>query len=209
MTSYNKFSINSPNLGLLFVVILAIVLGWPMFGTYFFHPNQHMYAFGGDALTLYYNVAYHACYGSGTHLSSMAYPDGELIFLTDAQGSLGLLLTWLRKLGIPVCDYSVGIVNALGVWGYVLAAVFLYYLFLSIPMPIWRAALFGALVAAMAPHLHRLVGHHGLAHTFLLPLTLLWLVRKFNLKNWEWRDLLFFAVLVFFTFNNPYTGFGL
>lgn len=76
-------------------------------------------------------------------------------------------------------------------------------------MPIWRAALFGALVAAMAPHLHRLVGHHGLAHTFLLPLTLLWLVRKFNLKNWEWRDLLFFAVLVFFTFNNPYTGFGL
>ncbi|MBP9193874.1 MAG: hypothetical protein KBF57_04270 [Saprospiraceae bacterium] len=86
MTSYNKFSINSPNLGLLFVVILAIVLGWPMFGTYFFHPNQHMYAFGGDALTLYYNVAYHACYGSGTHLSSMAYPDGELIFFNGCPG---------------------------------------------------------------------------------------------------------------------------
>ncbi|MBK8852219.1 MAG: hypothetical protein IPN73_18990 [Saprospiraceae bacterium] len=209
MTSSNKFSIESPYAGLLIVVILAIVLGWPMFGTYFFHPNQHMYAFGGDALTLYYNVAYHACYGNGSHLSSMAYPDGELIFLTDAQGSLALLLSGLRELGLPVCDYAVGIVNGLGVWGYVLSAVFLYFLFLSIPMPVWRAALFGALTAAMAPHLHRLIGHHGLAHTFLLPLTFLWLVRKFNLRKWEWRDLLFFAVLVFFTFNNPYTGFGL
>ncbi|MBK7009344.1 MAG: hypothetical protein IPH36_12320 [Saprospiraceae bacterium] len=124
MTSSNKFSIDSPNAGLLLVVILAIVLGWPMFGTYFFHPNQHMYAFGGDALTLYYNVAYHACYGNGSHLSSMAYPDGELIFLTDAQGSLALLLSGLRELGLPVCDYAVGIVNGLGVWGYVLSAVF-------------------------------------------------------------------------------------
>lgn len=209
MTSSKPISFQSPVIGLCIAVVFALVLGWPMFGTYFFHPNQHMYAFGGDALTLYYNVAYHACYGSGTHLSSMAYPNGELIFLTDAQGSLSVLLSGLRELGLPVCDHAVGIVNAIGVWGYVLAAVLLYYLFLSIPMPAWRAALFGALTAAMAPHLHRLVGHHGLAHTFLMPLAFLWLVRKFNLKKWEWRDLGFFAVLLFFTFNNPYTGFGL
>lgn len=209
MTDVKNTFLHSIPLGAFWAAILALALGWPLFGTYFFHPNEHMFAFGGDPLTLYYNVTYHTCYGSGTHLANMSYPDGELIFLTDAQGSLSILLSYLQKAGLNVCDYTVGIVNSLAVWGYLLAAVLIYLIFIALEMPVWRAVVFSAFVAAMAPHLPRMIGHHGLSHTFLLPLTFLWLIRKFNVQKWEWRDLGFWFLMLFFTFNNPYSGFGL
>lgn len=209
MTDIKNTFLHSIPLGAVCAAILAMALGWPLFGTYFFHPNDHMFAFGGDPLTLYYNVTYHTCYGSGTHLANMSYPDGELIFLTDAQGSLSMVLSILQNWGLNVCNYTVGIVNSLAVWGYLLAAVLLYLIFIALDMPVWRAVVFSAFVAAMAPHLPRMIGHHGLSHTFLLPLTFLWLIRKFNVHKWEWRDLGFWLLLLFFTFNNPYSGFGL
>ena len=42
-------------------------------------PNHHMYTFGGDGLTIYYDMIYHICHGTGQHFSGMNYPDGELI----------------------------------------------------------------------------------------------------------------------------------
>ena len=209
MTNLKQTLNESIAFGAALAVILAGLWAWPMFGTYFLHPNEHMFAFGGDPLTLYYNVVYHSCYGSGAHLSSMSYPDGELIFLTDAQGSLSVLLSCLQAMGLNVCQYGVGIVNSLAVWGYLLAAFLLYHIFLALKLPVWRAAIFASMVAVMAPHLPRMIGHHGLSHTFLLPLTFLWLIRKFNVSKMEWRDLGFWLVLLFFTFNNPYSGFGL
>ncbi|MBK8699545.1 MAG: hypothetical protein IPN29_08380 [Saprospiraceae bacterium] len=187
---------------------LSILLAWPMFGTYLIHPNRHMYAFGGDPLTLYYNVSYHTCYGAGTHLTSMNYPEGELIFLTDAQGSLSVLLSFIHRHIMDLCDYTVGIVNGLGMLSFGVSVVLIYLIYRALDIVAWRAAVFGALTAVMAPQLHRLIGHHGLSYVFLLPLTLLWLIRKSKIQRFEWRDLGFAGLLLFFTLNNPYVGFG-
>lgn len=183
-------------------------MAYPLFGPYFFSPNKHMFAFGGDALTLYYNVAYHTCYGSGDHLTSMNYPNGELIFLTDAQGALSVLLSFINRHMFDVCDYSIGIIHSLMMVSYLASIFILYHIFINLGIVNWRAASYAALTAVMAPQVQRMVGHHGLSYSFLIPLAILWLMRKYNVRKAEKRDFLLFIVLLFFGFNNPYIGFA-
>ncbi|HMP32269.1 MAG TPA: hypothetical protein PKD85_21860, partial [Saprospiraceae bacterium] len=86
------------------VIILSLLMMYYFFGAYLWKPNEMMMAFGGDALVLYYNTVYHACYGTGVQLQNMNYPFGELIFMTDAQASLSLVLMLFNKMGFSTCD---------------------------------------------------------------------------------------------------------
>ncbi len=71
-------------LGALAAALFLLLLARPIFKDYYTRPNSMMYSFGGDALMLYYNTAYHTRYDHGSTLRSMNYPDGEYIYLTDA-----------------------------------------------------------------------------------------------------------------------------
>lgn len=87
-----------------------------------------MYTFGGDALTICYDIKYHVCHGSGTMFKGMNYPHGELIFLTDAQGALTMILQWINNL-VNICDYVVGIINFLNAFSVLIASAMMYYIF--------------------------------------------------------------------------------
>jgi hypothetical protein len=174
-------------------------LAWPFQGIYFIEPNQHMHAFGGDALAIYYNVAYHACHSSGLWLESMNYPHGELIFMTDAQGALSILLSYLN-----LCEYTTGIINGLNAWSIILAAIFIFFLLKSLDVNSFGAALFSPLIALLSPSMLRMFSHFGLAYPFLIPLAMLWFVRKTKYSSFEKRDLAVLMIFLFFGFNNPY-----
>lgn len=196
----------------LFWILLSISVGifisWPLFGPYYLNPNAYMFAFAGDAYILYYNVAYHTLYGNSQTLTNMCYPDGELIFMTDAQGSLSMLLQKLNDF-VSLGDYTVGIINGLNVYSFLGSIVLFYLIFLAVEVKKERAWIYAPFIAIMSPQLIRMVSHHGLANLMLLPLCVLWFIRKCKLQAMEKRDVVMFIILLFYSFNNPYIGFML
>lgn len=180
----------------------------PIFKDYLVRPNDMMYSFGGDALVLYYNTSYHARYGDGPMLHGMNYPDGEYIYLTDAQGSLSNTLQWVNRHITDICHSAVGFVNGLNLYLLFPAALILFFLLRALGCSWAASVLFSPLVLLLSPQIIRMGGHFGLAYPFLIPLAMLWFLRKYRLGQLEKRDALVFATSLFFTFNNPYTGFN-
>ncbi|MBC7777590.1 MAG: hypothetical protein H7246_19305 [Phycisphaerae bacterium] len=195
-------------LGALAAALFLLLLARPIFKDYFTRPNSMMYSFGGDALVLYYNTAYHTRYDDGSTLRNMNYPDGEYIYLTDAQGALSNTLQWINRHVTDISGQTVGIVNALNLYLLFAAVVLVFFLLRALKAHLFTAILFSPLIVLLSPQICRSVVHFGLAYPFLIPMGMLWFIRKYNVGRLEKRDALMLAVSVFFTFNNPYTGFN-
>ncbi len=192
--------------GLLAALLLFFWLAKPIFRDYFTRPNSLTYAYGGDALALYYNTAFHARYGEDSRLQATNYPHGEYIYLTDAQGILSNVLRVLRQMGFDVSDCAVGIVNGMPLYLLFAAVAVVYGLLLALgglPLP---SAVFAPLIVLLSPQIIRMHGHFGLAYPVAIPLAMLWFVRKYRVRSWEKRDVLFLLVALLFTYNNPYVG---
>jgi hypothetical protein len=194
--------------GALAVMLTLFLFARPIFKDYFVRPNDMMYSFGGDALVLYYNTSYHARYGDGPMLHGMNFPDGEYIYLTDAQGALSNTLQWVNRHIADIRHSAVGFVNGLNLYLLFPAALFLFFLLRALGCSWAASVLFSPLVLLLSPQIIRMGGHFGLAYPFLIPLAMLWFLRKYRLGQLEKRDALVFATSLFFTFNNPYTGFN-
>jgi len=167
-----------------------------------------MYSFGGDALMLYYNTAYHTRYDDGSMLRSMNYPDGEYIYLTDAQGAVSNVLQWINQHLTDISGLTVGFVNGLNLYLLFVAVVLIYFVLRALKVHWFTAVLLAPMILLLAPQIRRMGGHFGLAYPFLIPMAMLWFLRKYRVGKLEKRDALMLAVSVFFTFNNPYTGFN-
>lgn len=195
-------------LQLFLVVLLCVVVEYLCFGRIFYCPNDMTFAFGGDALFLYFNTAYHSCYGSGVMLESMNYPFGESIFMTDAQGALSILSSTLNDWGIDTCSHAVGIVNGMMMYLLPLCAIFVYLILRRYKLNIYFAMIVSVAITMMAPQTFRIVSHYGLSYPFYIPMCIYWVLRKYDLKRWEWKDLAFIFTAAFFYLNNPYVGFA-
>ena len=195
-------------LGAFAAVLFLLLLARPIFKTYFTQPNSMMYSFGGDALMLYYNTTYHTRYDHGSTLRSMNYPDGEYIYLTDAQGSLSNTLQWINRHVTDISGQTIGFVNGLNLYLLFAAVLLLFFLLRALKVHLFSAILFAPMILLLSPQIRRMGGHFGLAYPFLIPLAMLWFMRKYRVGRLEKRDALMFAVSILFTFNNPYTGFN-
>ena len=188
-------------------LVLCFLIGYSINGVYFINPNSHMHSIGGDALTIYYDVAYHVCYGDGDMLTGMNYPDGELIFLTDGQGTLAIILNWINKYLFTISDYTVGIINWLNAISILLCSFFVQLVFREFKASHLNAAIFSPLITIMSPQIFRVSGHFGLAYLFIIPFFFLWVIRRSKNPGFHYTDILVFLLLLGLTFNNPYTGF--
>jgi len=189
-------------------VIICFVVSFPFLGKYYLTPNDYMYVFGGDGLTLYYNFAYHICHGHGDRLTNMNYPYGEMVFLTDAQGAFSTLLQWINRNLFNICDCAVGATHFINLLFLLFCTSILYYIFRAFEVSNLVSILFSVTITLLSPQMIRISGHFGLAYPFIIPLIILWIIRKYNISKWEYRDLILWATIVFFTFNNPYIGLG-
>ena len=170
-------------------------------------PNETLYNLGGDGFFIYYNALFHSCYGDGLLLSGMNYPWGEYIFLTDSMASFSILFNLLNELGLPTCDYAIGVIHSTIILLMPLTAVFLYLVLRKLETHS-IISFFGALlIAFMSPQLLRFLSHFGLSFPFLLPAAIYWYFRFTEHKRLDWYSFLMIALILFFGLNNPYIGF--
>jgi len=187
------------------IIVFALSYGVLYFflGDQLIHPDQYVYAFGGDAAFLYYNTIFHTWYGDGWLLSNMNYPVHESILMTDAQATISMLLNKLN--GVPfVREHIVGIIHSFHYLCIVLASLFSYGTLKKLGVNSWMAILFGILIVFLSPQLLRLrAGHIGLAYPLVFTAIIYALVSYKVRAHWKY-GLLIFAVLLFFGINNIY-----
>lgn len=188
-------------------VLVCFAVSLPIFEAYYWRPNSMMYAFGGDALVIYYDVIYHTCYDQGTQLSNMNYPHGEYVFLTDAQGAVSSLLQWIHRYLFDVCDHIMGIMHSLNLLALLTGSLMVHFILRRLGTGWLISIIFPSLIILLCPQILRFTSHYGLAYPFMIPMAILWYLRKVRVQSFEWRDLLVGLVMTFFTFNNPYVGF--
>ena len=190
--------------GFLATLVLASLVFCFFFNSLMLRPNRVAPTFGGDGLTIHYNLQYHATYGHGTALRSQYHPHAESIFLTDAQGVVAVVLSWLRPLFPGIGGYATGVSNALIFWSNPLAAALLFLVLRRLGVRPWLSGAGGILIALMAPQiLRQLNGHYALGYAWLLPLLLLYLLAEPGRRHWL-RSLGVGAVLTVLGLNNPY-----
>ena len=199
--------LSNKRLGGLYTVLICIIFSFSFIGKSLISPNHHMYTFGGDGLTIYYDMIYHICHGTGQHFSGMNYPDGELIFMTDAQAILSIALSWINDHLFTVCDHTVGIVNFLIALSVIICSLTLYFLFTLLNVRTWIAVVFSALITLLSPQIYRIIGHFGLAYLFLIPLCFVWIIQKQRDQKFRYYDVFLGVLILLLILNNPYLGF--
>jgi len=169
------------------------------------HPNEHLYAMGGDALVLYYDLLYHVQHGlDGPWLSAMLYPHRELIFLTDAQGALAVTLQWIDLNLFDIEGSLIGIAHTVLNLAVIAGSLISYRVLIRLGVHWLVAASLAPVVILLSPQIQRIGGHFGLAYPLAIPLGLLWLLRDRNLP--DWKDALIAIAFAWLTLNNPYVG---
>ncbi len=192
---------------MLCALLLTAVGLLQLFGAFIYSPNDYIYAFGGDAFVLYYDIVFHVLHGDSYQtLDAMLYPRGELIYLTDAQGMLSILLRFIHLNVVDLSDVIIGIVHSLNNWAVLAATPVVFQILRRLGAGSASALLLSPSVVLLSPQMFRVAGHFGLAYPFVIPLTILWFLRK--RKRPDLKDAFVALVLLFFTLNNPYVGFS-
>lgn len=201
--------LNKPKTNLYLYGFLCVALTIAISGFYFkglmFHPNEHTCTFGGDGLTIHYNLQYHATYGSGTQLTSQYYPKGETIFMTDAQGVLAIALSKLRNIFPALPAWSVGISNFLIYWSNGIAALLIFLCLIKLKVDDKLAVVLAILISLLSPQIDRqMCGHYALGYAFILPMVFYFLLHNEFGRQYLFKALITIILLVIFGLNNPY-----
>jgi hypothetical protein len=187
---------------ILFVVAYAILAFG--IGAAVWQPNMHCMSTGGDALKIYFDSVWHAKWGSGFYYTGMNFPYATPMQLTGGQAAMNVLLQKLNAMGLPVAQYTIGIVNFVNQLLIPIGVVISYRFMLRLgARNIF--AIIGALVLIFcSPLLGRINSHFNLAYPFLIPLILLWVLNVVQQKYAMRYSILLFALLVLFGYNNSY-----
>jgi hypothetical protein len=166
--------------------------------------NQVFFGNYYDALKNYYTLLYHVKWDSSYwHFEGMNYPYGEHVLFTDNQPVLANTLKFLHNLGIPVLMITPGIMNALILFGLVLASGISYLCLTKLKVTPWMAALVAIALSFLTPQTMRMNGHFGLSYSFIIPL-LLYQCLLFLEKPQTRRSLLIGLLLILFSFVHAY-----
>lgn len=168
--------------GLLLTLLLSIAVIVYFFGPLLKDPNQVYFSPSGDGLKTYTGAIYHLQHDTTLfRMNAMNYPYGEMAFFTDCQPMIVNPVKMLANVGIDFRSQIVGIINLFMLVSIVLAAIFIFLIFLELKVAWWFAALASVGITMLSPQIGRLGGHFSLAHLLWLPL-LIWLLMRFD-KN--------------------------
>ena len=156
------------------------------FDHFFSTPNRFMLDTGVDGLKNYFNPMFYLKYDTGTHFSGMNYPFGEHLVFTDGQP----LIVWILKLfpnSTSLADAIPAIFNLSIFIGIALCMLLIYKISRHFLLPPWYAVCISWIIALLSPQIHRLAGHYALAHTFIIPLVWLLLLKyQGGSRNSKW-----------------------
>lgn len=189
----------------LLCLLVATVVACVYFGDLMLAPNRTVPTFGGDGLTIHYNLQYHATYGEGTALTSQYHPYVESVFMTDAHALLAVVFAELRPWFPGLAPRAAGVANGLVFWSNVLAVFLLFLVIRRLGVHWLLAIVGGVLIGLMSPQiLRQLGGQYTLGFTWLLPLTVLYLISWNEGKRYWIKSLGLTVVIYLLGLNNPY-----
>ncbi|MBK7869698.1 MAG: hypothetical protein IPJ74_02945 [Saprospiraceae bacterium] len=167
------------------MIFLSILLVYLRFKPYVDQPNSSFFDLYGDGFKNYATTLYHIKFDS-TYMQyeGMNYPYGEHVLFTDCQPILANSLKFISQNVVDVSDYTVAIVNLTMLFSFVLCSIFLYLIFNRLKLPIWYNILVSLGLTFLAPQLYRVIGHYGLAHSFVVPAILYFLMRFEEKRSW-------------------------
>lgn len=182
--------------------LLAIVVLFYFYHEVLLHPNDLLFASGGDGLKNYYTFLFQAEHGqSFWEFQGMNYPYFENVVFTDGHPFLAALI---RFLGLA--DYGIGILNYLMLFSYPVAAVFLFLIFKHYNIKPAVGVFAAIVIAFLSPQVFRLTGHLSLSYVFVIPAMWYILIKSNNASRpflWALIGFLFVFVLMF---THPYLG---
>ena len=189
----------------LLVLAVAAFVFMVYFGGLMTMPGLKSPTFGGDGLTIHYNLQYHAAYGDGADLTSQYHPYVESVFMTDAHALLAVVFAALRPVFPGLADEASGIANFLVFWSNPLAALLLFWCLRRLGVNRGLSLTGGLLIALMSPQiLRQLGGQYTLGFTWMLPLVILYLLAWDGGKRYLLKSLGLVAVIFLLGLNNPY-----
>ncbi len=189
-----------------FTLILATLVNIWFYGPIYKAPGLVSFVSSGDGLKNYFTLAYYVRYDKGALFTGMNYPYGEMVTYTDNQPLLGWILKWLSSF-TDAANHVIGIQNILLIISPIVGAVFLSLVMRRYQIsPLFR--IFGAvLIAYLSPQMFRMIGHYGLAYSWLIPL-IWYMVLRF--EESVKRQFIWSIIILLFTclmsFVHPYNG---
>ncbi|PHN01331.1 hypothetical protein [Flavilitoribacter nigricans] len=169
------------------LLVLMITLLWLRFPDFFKYSNDGFIEPWGDGYKTYHAYLYHVQHDSTySHFGGMNYPYGEHVVPGDTEPTLSNGVKWLTSLGLPLESRALGVLNISMLVSLILCALFLYLIFMRLQLSFWYAI--GAAVALtfLAPQLHRMIAHYGLARPEVIPMVLYGLLRMEETKLYRY-----------------------
>jgi hypothetical protein len=168
--------------GILLTLALSFAVLLIFFGPLLKDPNHVYFSPNGDGLKSYAASIYHLSNDSTLFRSDLQnYPYGEMAFFADSQPIIVNPVRIMSNYGIDLRLYIVGILNMFMLLSIVLAALFIYLIFVELKVSWWFAAFASVGISMLSPQIGRLGGHFSLSHMMWLPM-LIWLLMRFD-KN--------------------------
>ena len=206
MSGKNSSVLKNERIAFIGLWLAALTFLFGFYGKVLLSPNSFLFSTSGDGIKNYFTYVQHAHSEEWIHSDAMNYPYGEHFLYLDCHP----IFTWLLKLlanPFPgVLDYSVGIINTLMLFSFLISSLLLYRILRRFEVTALFAATSAIGIAVLSPQLFRMTGHYALSYSFFLPLTIyLYQGFRMNPGTWKWTISLFLTCL-FWYFTHAYLG---
>ncbi len=186
----------SKNMYVLSLVILVALTSAAVlwrFPDYFEYGNSRVIEPWGDGYQAYHAYLYHIKNDTTySHYAGMNYPFGDHVIPGNCQP---LLSNAVKFLGLE--HYALGIMHFSMLVSILLAAVFLWLIFMRLGLPGWVSVAAAIGIAFLSPQIHRMSTHYGLAHPEVVPVVFYLLLRWEEREDWRWALGLGLSIFIF------------
>lgn len=182
-------------IGRVSLLLLTFICIFIRFNEFFHNPNSKVIEPYGDGFKAYTVIIYHVKHDSTwSHFEGMNYPYGDHVVPGACQPILSNTIKLISKV-VDISDYTIAIIHFSMLLSILLCSWFLYLIFRRLDLPIWYSIVVALGVTFLAPQLHRMTSHYGLAHPEVLPIVMYLLMRFEERKHW--KNSLLMALVVF------------
>ncbi len=187
----------------LLVLLLAVVIGYK-FQPLIWSPNSLLLGDGTDGFRSFMAASYHLTHDATySHYTGMNYPYGDRNDFTDNLPVLTNSVKFISQNIVDIRPWFTGIFNYFLLSSILLSGVFLYLIFRQLKLPLWYAIPITIGVTFLSPQISRIDAHYGLAHPFLIPMIIYFLLR-FEEKPTYLRSILIGLALIFCSYFHFY-----
>ncbi len=175
------------------------------FGPVIQHPNNYLFAAGGDGLKTYYASSWFVKHNpAGALHTGFAYPHGNHLVYADLNPTLSWLMRFFSRNVTDISGYVPGIINYSMILSFFPAVFFLFLILRKNHLNQGFAFLFAIVITWLSPQIDRFTGHYALSYIFFVPMMWYLLIRLFEGKKIAlWLGLYLLATVIF-EFAHPY-----